>query len=68
MSNRRELRELWKVFSLGDHLTDSEIERLIESGEQGANYLIARGERLAAAKTLMDLDTLRSYQWARKHL
>lgn len=64
----RDLRELWRVFGVGDHLTDVEIKRLIESAEQGAAYLVARGERLAASKTLMDLDTLRSYQWARKHL
>ena len=68
MAKQRTLRELWKVFSIGDHLTDAEILRLIDSGEQGDEYLTARGENLAASRTRMDLATLRSYLWARKNL
>lgn len=64
----RDLRKLWETFSRGDHLKTSELKILIRSAEQGMEYLNARGEKLAAAKTAMDLSSLRSYLWARKNL
>lgn len=68
MSKERALRELWGVYDRGDHLTDSEVARLLESAEQGVNYLQARGERLAAKTTLIDISTLKSFQQARELL
>ena len=64
----RSIRELWKVFSKGDHLSDEELNRLIKSAKQGIEYLQAREERLALKATYCDLEVLRGYKWARKNL
>jgi hypothetical protein len=63
----RTLRDLWEVFDRGDHLSDGDLKILISSAESGLRYLHARGERLAASRTAMDLERLRSYVFWRKH-
>jgi len=65
-STKRSLRELWVIFSKGDHLTDSELDRLIKSAEKGVEYLEARGERLTLKATYFDLEALRGYKQARR--
>lgn len=62
----RTLADLWDVFDRGDHLTDGDLKVLIASAEAGLRYLRARGERLSAAKTAMDLARLEGYRDARK--
>ena len=55
------MRRLWRAFTVGDGLTKREIRDLIKSAEAGLMYLHERREYLAAAKTALDLETLRSY-------
>lgn len=62
----RAIKELWDTFDRGDHLSEPELRALIKSAEQGLGYLQARGERLATCKTLMDLERLLAYQYARR--
>lgn len=64
--DERDLRVLWEVFDRGDHIEDTELERLINSAQSGLCYLRSRGENLAAAKTAMDLSRLEGYRDARK--
>ena len=59
------LKAAWDKYDRGDHLTDEELRMLIKSADQGADYLSARGEWLARAKTLTDLESLRGYLRAR---
>jgi len=63
---KRSLRELWAIFDKGDHLTDSELGRLIKCAEKGEEYLQARGEWLALKATRFDLNRLRDYRLARR--
>ena len=62
----KKLKELWCTFERGDHLETWELKRLKKSAEEGLAYLRARGESLAAAKTLMDLNRITDYLHARK--
>lgn len=60
------LINMWRKFDRGDPLTDSELSELIESASDGLRYLQARGERFVSYKTIMDLETLRGFQRARR--
>lgn len=60
------LREAWRKFDKGDHLTDAELRTLKRSAEEGERYLVARGERLATAKTRLDLSRIEGYLDARR--
>ena len=60
------LRQLWEIFDRGDKLTDEELHCLLKSAEAGHQYLVSRGERLAAAKTALDMATIRNYLHYRK--
>lgn len=67
MARNKTLCDLWDLFDRGDHLTDAEVMTLIRSAEQGADYLTARREKLAASRTVLDLERLRSYLFWRKN-
>jgi hypothetical protein len=60
------LKKLWRKFDHGDHLTNSELEQLRKSAQQGEIYLAARGERLALFKTRCDLVRIEDYLAARE--
>ena len=60
------LKELWETFGKGDPLSDNDLRRLIKNAESALEYLDARNERFVSFKTIFDLETLRSYQAARK--
>ena len=66
LSKHFELRRIWETFSRGDYLETKELRVLKRSAERGLEYLRARGEHLAAAKTAMDLNRIRDYLDARK--
>lgn len=52
------LENLWRKFDRLEGLSEKEIDKLIESARQGADYLRSRGERLALEKTQADLRVL----------
>jgi len=62
---RDTIADLWKLFDRGDYLETQELKYLATSAIEGLRYLRARGERLAAAKTVMDLHQIEEYIGAR---
>lgn len=52
------LENLWRKFDRLEGLSEKEIDKLIESARQGADYLRSRGEHLALEKTRADLRVL----------
>lgn len=63
---KKSLKELWNVFGCGDPITDEELNTLIVSAQSGIEYLEARGEKFVLFKTILDLETLKGFQNARK--
>ena len=58
------MRQLWKKFDRGDHLSTSELNSLLDSAKAAEQYLAAR-DSLAVVKTRFDINRITDYINAR---
>lgn len=62
-----DLKAAWDKFSVGDSISDEELDGMIKQTEAALPYLIARSEyTLARRDAAITLNRLQSYQQARK--